>query len=270
MPAHVEADPFHPGAFRVVAGGTAQSWVDPADPLRIEFEYVQRIVEALDATVLGRPDGERVRVVHLGGGGLTIPRYVAARRPGTAQIVCEPDADLVEDVRRLMPLPSRSGIKVRTVPGREGLQAMPEDYVDALVLDAFDGPRVPASLATGEFLADVAARRRPGGVFIANITDRSPFAWSRRFVAAVRDVHRSILVSAETAVWKGRRFGNLVVVASDGRLPATELSRKASRAAFPYRYLAGREVVEWIGSAVAFTDDEQQSSPVPKRGTWFS
>ena len=270
MPAHVESDPFHPGAFRVVAGDTAQSWVDPADPLRIEFEYVQRVVEALDETVLTRPAEDRVRVVHLGGGGLTIPRYVAARRPGTAQIVWEPDADLVDEVRRLMPLPARSGIKVRTVPGREGLQGLPADHFDALVLDAFDGPRVPASLATGEFLSEVAARRRPGGVFIANITDRAPFAWSRRFVAAVRDVHRSLLVSAEAAVWKGRRFGNLVVVAADGRLPATALSRRASRAAFPYRYLAGREVVDWIGAATPFTDDEQQSSPVPRRGTWFS
>lgn len=270
MPAHVESDPFHAGAFRVVAGDTAQSWVDPADPLRIEFEYVQRVVEALDATVLARPADERIRVVHLGGGGLTIPRYVAARRPGTAQIVCEPDADLVEEVRRLMPLPPRSGIKVRTVGGREGLEAMPPDYIDALVLDAFDGPRVPASLATGEFLSEVAARRRPGGVFVANVTDRAPFAWSRRFAAAVRAVHRSILVSAETAVWKGRRFGNLVVVAADGPLPATELSRHAARAAFPYRYLAGRDVADWIGAAEPFTDDEAQSSPVPKRGTWFS
>ncbi|MDO5535798.1 MAG: fused MFS/spermidine synthase [Propionibacteriaceae bacterium] len=270
MPAHVESDPFHPGAFRVVAGETAQSWVDLADPLRLEFEYVQRVGEALDATVLARPADERIRVVHLGGGGLTLPRYVAARRPGTAQIVCEPDANLVEEVRRVMPLPPRSGIKVRTVGGREGLEAMPPDYIDALVLDAFDGPRVPSSLATAEFLEAVAARRRPGGVFIANVTDRAPFAWARRFAAAVRDVHRSILVSAESPVWKGRRFGNLVIVAADGRLPATELSRSAARAAFPYRFLAGREVADWIGAATPFTDADQQASPVPKRGTWFS
>lgn len=125
MAARVEADPFNPGAFRVMAGDTAQSWVDPADPLRLEFEYVQRICEALDATVLARPADERVRVVHLGGAGLTIPRYVAARRPRTAQIVCEPDADLIEEVRRVMPLPKQSGIKVRTIDGRAGLAAMP-------------------------------------------------------------------------------------------------------------------------------------------------
>ena len=270
MSAHVESDPFHPGAFRVMAGDTAQSWVDPRDPLRIEFEYVQRVCEALDATVLTRPVGEPMRIVHLGGGGLSIPRWVAVRRPGTQQVVCEPDADLVDDVRRLMPLPARSGIRVRVRPGREGLEEMPPAYFDALVLDAFEGPRVPASLATGDFLAEVAARRRPGAVFIANITDRAPFGWARRFCAAVTQHHRSILVSAETAVWKGRRFGNLIVVAADGPLPATELSRHAARAAFPYRYLTGREVADWVGHAEPFSDADPQPSPVPRRGTWFS
>jgi len=268
--ARVEADPFHPGAFRVMAGDTAQSWVDPRDPLRLEFEYVQRVCEALDATVLARDPDERVRIVHLGGGGLTIPRYVAARRPGTAQIVCEPDADLIDDVRRLMPLPRHSGIKVRAVDGRAGLAAMPPGYVDALVLDAFDGPRVPASLATAEFFAEVAAKRRPGALLAANVTDRAPFAWSRRFVAGVRTVHRHLIVSGETAVWKGRRFGNLVVVASDAALPTTALSRLATRATFAYRVLAGREVADWSGGAAPFSDGEEQCSPIPRRGTWFS
>ena len=269
MPAHVEVDPFHPGAFRVMAGHTAQSWVDPTDPFRIEFEYVQRVCEALDATVLTRPVGEPMRIVHLGGGGLSIPRYVAARRPGTQQVVCEPDADLGDEVRRLMPLPQRSGIRVRVTPGREGLEAMPPNYFDALILDAFDGPRVPESLATADFLDEVVARRRPGAVFIANVTDRAPFPWARRFCAAVKERHRSILISAETAVWKGRRFGNLIVVAADGNLPATQLSRHAARAAFPYRYLTGREALNWIGNAEPLMDADPQPSPVPRKGIWF-
>ena len=71
-------------------------------------------------------------------------------------------------------------------------------------------------------------------------------------------------------MWKGRRFGNLVVVASNGPLPATELSRTAARAAFPYRFLAGRDVVDWIGDAEPFADADAQASPVPLKGTWFS
>ena len=43
-------DHIHAGAFVVRSGVTEQSWIDLEDPTRIEFEYVQRIVEALQAT----------------------------------------------------------------------------------------------------------------------------------------------------------------------------------------------------------------------------
>ena len=124
-------------------GDTAQSWVDPSDPLRLEFEYVQRICEALDETLLALPPERRIRVIHIGGGGLSIPRYVEARRPHSAQIVLEPDAELVEEVRRKLPLPRQSGIKIRTLGGREGLAAMPSDYADCVILDAFADSHVP-------------------------------------------------------------------------------------------------------------------------------
>ncbi len=37
-----------PGAFFVRVDGTGQSFVDPTDPLRLEFDYVQRIAEVID------------------------------------------------------------------------------------------------------------------------------------------------------------------------------------------------------------------------------
>ncbi|HOS18792.1 MAG TPA: 5'-nucleotidase C-terminal domain-containing protein [Clostridia bacterium] len=137
-----------PGAFSVLFGDTAQSYVDPADPNRLEFEYVQRLTEALDATVLGRPSEVRLRVVHIGGAGMTIPRWVEARRPHTAQLVLEPDADLTAEVRRKLPLGRGSGIKVREVGGREGIAAMPPDYADAVMGTAvlkggFSGKSLP-------------------------------------------------------------------------------------------------------------------------------
>ncbi|MBK8458861.1 MAG: fused MFS/spermidine synthase [Micropruina sp.] len=155
-------DAYTRGAFRVVTGVTSQSWVDPADPLRLDFEYVQRIADLLRLTVLSRPAEERVRIVHLGGGGLTLPRFIAAVRPHTAQIVCEPDADLIAEVRRKLPLPRQSGIKIRDVDGRTGLAAMPEEYADMVIVDAFAGHSVPGELATREFFAEVRRRLRPG------------------------------------------------------------------------------------------------------------
>lgn len=264
-------DPFRPGAFRVMFGDTAQSWVDPADPLHLEFEYVQRVAEALELIVLARPADERLRVVHLGGAGLTIPRWVAAVRPHTAQVVCEPDVELTEEVRRKVPLPPHSGIKVRDVDGRAGVAAMPDAWLDALVLDAFDGSSVPGELVTAEFFADVARVARPAALVVANLTDRAPFPWARRVVAGVASAFRHATVSAEAAVWKGRRFGNLVVVASDAALPVAELEARSRRAAFPYQLLYDRQLRRWLGGAQPFTDADATASPgAPGGRSWFS
>jgi len=257
-------------AFMVVAGNTEQSWVDPANPLRLEFEYVQRIAEILDLTVLSRPAAERVRIVHVGGGGLTLPRYVAARRPHTAQIVLEPDEELTAEVRARLPLPRNSGIKIRAHDGRSGVAQLPDAYADALILDAFAAASVPAELATVEFFTDVRRALRPGGLLIMNLTDQAPFGWSKRCLAALFATQPQLVASAEVPVWKGRRFGNLVAVAGPD-LPETDFSRALARAPFPYRLLAGRELVRFIGAATPFTELDAEPSPPPAWSrTWFS
>ena len=83
--------------------------------------------------------------MHVGGAGLTLPRYVAATRPGSMQTVLEPDAALTDFVRARLPLPRGSGIKVRAVDGRSGLPDLRDGIADLVVLDAFAGARVPPS-----------------------------------------------------------------------------------------------------------------------------
>ena len=138
-------DPARPGAYLVRIGGTDQSYVDLADPLRLEFDYVQRIADVVDEIA---PDGERIRIVHIGGAALTLPRYVTATRPSSAQIVLEPDEELTRLVREHLPLPRQSGIKIRAVDGRAGIAAMRDGFADLVIVDAFAGARVPAELTT--------------------------------------------------------------------------------------------------------------------------
>lgn len=263
-------DPQHPSAYLVLHGRTEQSWVDPDDPMRLEFEYVQRIAEVLDETVLARPDNERIRAVHVGGGGLTLPRYVAARRPHSAQVVLEPDMELTERVRAQLPLPRQSGIKIRPEDGRTGMARMPADCADVVIVDAFAGASVPAELATTDFFADVDRSLRPGGLMVMNLTDQAPFGWARRCLAGITATHQQVAVSAEVPVWKGRRFGNLVAAAGDD-LPIQAIERRLTRAGFPYRLLWGRELARWLGGATPFSGKDAEPSPSPawSRG-WFA
>ncbi|MDR1852103.1 MAG: fused MFS/spermidine synthase [Propionibacteriaceae bacterium] len=247
-------------AFLVTAGTTEQSWVYLDQPLLLEFEYVQRIAEALEATVLTRPATERIRVVHVGGGGLTLPRYLAARRPHSAQIVLEPDTDLIEQVRSRLPLPPNSGIKIRPIDGLAGIAEMPDDYADAIILDAFNAARIPGELATLEYFADLARVLRPAGVMIMNLTGKSPFDWVRRALAGLAETWPKLAVSAETPVWKGRRFGNFVAVASATGLPVDRLDDVLARAAFPHRLVYGATLKHWIGRAQPFTEATAQDS----------
>nr|WP_156608897.1 fused MFS/spermidine synthase [Auraticoccus cholistanensis] len=257
-----------PGAFVVVTGETEQSWVDPDDPTRLEFDYVQRIADALDAHA---PAGQRLRVVHVGGAGMTLPRYVAHTRPSSPQIVLEPDSELTRRVREQLPLGRRSGIKVRDTDGLSGIAAMPADYADVVVLDAFVGGRVPSELTTSEFFADVARVLTADGTLMVNITDQAPFDYGRRVLAGMAEHFPQLLVSSEPATLKGRRLGNVVLLGSARPLPVAELTRRAAGSAFPYRLVVGEALQKWLRGSRPFTVADPGSSPAPGRGlTHFS
>jgi hypothetical protein len=118
--AELVADADRPRAWTLRVDGIPQSHVDLDDPLYLEFEYMRRLGHLAD---LAAPAGQPLRVLHLGGGGLTLARYVAASRPGSSQLAVESDGALVGLVRRLLPLnqPSRRAGGGRPGGGRPGV-----------------------------------------------------------------------------------------------------------------------------------------------------
>ncbi|MYW28536.1 spermidine synthase-like protein, partial [Streptomyces sp. SID2119] len=67
-------------AWLLTVDEAPQSYVDLDDPTYLEFEYVRRLAHVLDCAA---PEDAPLDVLHLGGGALTLPRYVAATRPGS-------------------------------------------------------------------------------------------------------------------------------------------------------------------------------------------
>lgn len=259
-------DGSRPRAFTLRVGRTDQSYVDLDDPLRLEFDYVQRIADVLDCLA---PPGERLTVVHVGGAALTLPRYVAATRPSSAQIVLEPDGELTDLVRLHLPLPPRSGIKVRTQDGRSGVAALRDGYAEVVVVDAFAGARVPPELTTTAFFADLRRVLGEDGTLIINVTDRGPFDYARRVLAGVLSVFGQVVFCAEPATLKGRRFGNVVLAASAARLPVREIAVRAGSSPYPYRVLHGARLSQLLAGARPFTDEESEPSPDPPGDLFF-
>lgn len=257
------ADADRPGGWLLLIDRIRQSYVDLDAPTYLEFEYVRGLADIVD-TLSGKP----LTLVHVGGGGLTLPRYVAATCPGSRQIVFEPDEELIAFVRARLPLGKRSGIKLRPLGGREGIAQLVAASADVVVLDAFAGGRVPAELTTTEFFADVARVLDGRGPVLANIADGPPLNYSRRVVAAARSEFAEVMVIADPAVLRGRRFGNVLFAGAQRELPVAEVTRSAASAMFPLRVLAGEDLHRWAGHARPYTDADSSRSPEPPEETW--
>jgi hypothetical protein len=108
----------------------------------------------------------------------------------------------------------------------------------------------------------------PGGLFAANIGDGPPLAHTRRRVAAARVLFADAALIADAAVLRGRRFGNLVLAASDTDLPGADLTRMLAGDPFPARLLQGDELDTFAAGAVPIADGHAELSPVPPPGVF--
>jgi hypothetical protein len=238
--AELRPDPAHPRAWTLLVDGVPQSYVDLADPAHLRFDYLQRLAEVLRSCAPARVPLE---VLHLGGGGLALPRFLDHLRPGSAQRVVERDGALVDLVERLLPPPA--GVEVVVGDARAEVERAEPRRYDVIVVDVFDGAAMPDSVATTGFAAAARRALRPGGLLAMNVTDVPPMSWTRIRVATLRAVFADVCLLADAAVRRGRRAGNAVLVAGDalGGLPA-RLSA-----------LHGHELTEFTGGANARLDE---------------
>ncbi|WP_230208981.1 spermidine synthase [Nostocoides sp. HKS02] len=253
------------GGTTVSIDGYPQSYVHPGDPELLVFGYVQHLAAVLDALGTGP-----LAVTHVGGAAMTLPRYVHHTRPGSPQIVLEPDAALTERVRQVLPLPRGHRIRVRPQPGRQGVAALKDDSAAVVVVDAYADSQVPANLTTTEWFADVARVLHEDGVVLMNAADEPDHRHVARVHAALASELPHTLAVAEVDIWKRRRFGNLVLVGSRVPLPVAEIVRQVAKAPFPSRVLDGTALTRALGSAAPFTDHDARPSPPPPTpaGQW--
>jgi spermidine synthase len=263
--ATIEPDPFQAGAFILDVDGTPQSHIFPEHPDELFFEYIRRMGHVIDVAA---PAGEAITAIHLGAGALTLPRYIEATRPGSRQQVIDIDRELVDFVREAFPLPARASIRLRYGDAREVINKLPAGLrasADVITVDIFAGARTPAHVTTVEFFTEVSTLLAPPGVVIINIADGPGLAYARGQVATVAHVFAHVGVMAEAQVLKGRRFGNLVLVASNRPDVLDELPRLMARGPHPASSVSGTDLTRFIGGALLTTDATAVPSPTPQK-----
>jgi hypothetical protein len=234
-----ERDPQRPSAWLLRQHDMDASYVDLADPLHLEFDYLRwvRIVLRI---------ARARRVLHVGGGACALPRALAAEDPGGRQEVCEIDADVLALAREHLGLRRAPGLRVRLAEGRAFVASQPADSWDAIVIDAFVGATVPRRLITMQALIDVA---RVAPLALINVVD----------TRAARDVHTVAagLTHAYPRVWSlGGRVGNTVVVGSVETLDLRRIAARVAADPSPARLTAPRAMAQRLGGAPGLHDDE--------------
>jgi spermidine synthase len=250
--ARVFTDPARDTGRVLVLDTLQHSYVDLADPTYLQYEYVRAIAAV---TSVSAPPGEPLSALHVGGGGLTLPRWLAQVRPGTDSLVLEVDPGVVAIDREQLALQTSDRLEVEVTDGRVGLVEETPGTRDLVVGDAFGGLSVPWQLTTREALRLVDRALTDDGVYAVNLIDHPPLDFVRAELATMREVFPHVALLARVPVLAGEDGGNLVAVASRSPLPLEPL-----RAALPdfdlaWRVADGAALDAFIGDAGVLTDD---------------
>lgn len=248
-----------------MVNGVPSSYVRLGDPAFLGFEYMQQMAAAIALLPAGALD-----VVHVGAAGCALARHVEAVRPGSRQIGIDPEAELLVRVREWFDLPRSPALRLRAGDGRDVLAQLRPSSADVVVRDAFAPDVTPRHLTTTAFHAHARRVLRPGGLYLLNVADQAPLRGIREELATVADAFGpgQIALVAEPGVLKGRRYGNLVVVAvapapedetSDTPRPdlaGARLDRAVRSLAAPSTILVGAELARFTGQAPVRHDAE--------------
>ncbi len=235
---------------------TRHSYVDVNDPKHLELRYSKVFADVIAASAPVTGGGDRpLDALHIGGGGFTMPRYLAAMYPGSRHRVYEIDPDLVDVVRERLGLVTGPDLTVEVGDARLLMRRLPADGHDLVLGDAFGDLSVPWHLTTREFLADVRRLLRPDGVYLLNLIDYPPLRFARGEAASLADVFPHVAVLAPPDLLAGDQGGNYVLAASDrpfdtGRLEALIRSRGGEEGA-----IVDGAAADFSGDGRVLTDD---------------
>jgi len=245
-------DPYRASGRTLVLDDKAHSYVDLQDPLHLRFPYIGALAAMVDVQ---QPATSPMRVLHIGGGGFTLPRYVRATRPGSDNLVIERDPELVRFAEANLALTLGDGLRVLSDDARILVRAQQPKEWDLVIGDAFGGEAVPWHLATREFAQDIADRLVPGGAYLLNVIDNP----SRRFIRAeartVMSVFAHVALASSQDAFDGMMRANFVVMASHRPLALDALRRQLAEHRTNYQIMEGTDLERWVGNPDVLTDE---------------
>lgn len=240
------------GGWSLVVDGVRQSHVDPPDRPST-LASVRWMLAALGA-------GGPLRCAHLGGGMLSLPRALAAARPGSPQVVVELEPALVQLVTDRFGLPD--GVTVEVGDARAWIEEAAVASLDAVVVDVFAGGRIPPPFTSVELVEAVHRALAPAGVMVVNSVAGPDLDFTRRQLAGMAATFTHVGVVVQGSALAGARFGNATLLGSDAPLDVEGI--RAALHEDPSRGRLLTDLTSLVADAVPVTDADGLWSPEPR------
>ena len=253
--ARIIPDPARPGGRSLWLDITRHSYVDLHDPRHLELRYAKNFADVIAAARPSDASGRPFDGLHIGGGGFTMPRYLATAYPGSRHVVFELDPDLVDLARERLALVTGPDLRVESGDARLLTRRLSDDSQDVVVGDAFGDLSVPWHLTTREFLTDVRRVMRPDGVYVLNLIDYTPLRFARAETATLAAVFSHVAVLAPPPFLAGEQGGNFVLAASDRPFDVARLDALIQARSGQEHVAVDADARSFAGDARVLTDD---------------
>ena len=187
----VYEDPTDPSTFRyktLTLDHLIHSYVKPDDPTWLGYQHEEVQGELVRCYHSRGP----TRVLVIGGGGYTLPRWIEHTLPEVRVDVVEIDPGVTEVAHRELGLPRLTSIRSHHMDGRQFVRerAKPGDY-QLVVQDAVNDLSVPYHLMTKEYNDAIKATLADGGTYLLTLIE--PIGDGELWRAAVHTLKKSFL-----------------------------------------------------------------------------
>jgi spermidine synthase len=145
------------------------STVDTENPFFLHYTHEHIQMEFLRGA---RQENPTPRVLVVGGGGYTFPRYAMEVMAEARMDVVEIDPGVTWMAKNHLGLKDYNGLKIHHMDGRQYVaEKVPPGTYDLVVQDAVNDLSVPAHLLTKEYNDAVKAALKPNGVYLLTVID---------------------------------------------------------------------------------------------------
>ncbi|MFC1957605.1 fused MFS/spermidine synthase [Chloroflexota bacterium] len=190
------------------------SYTNPDDPTVLIYDYVNVFEEITRYVTRGN---RAPRVLHLGGGGYTFPRYLETIYPESTNEVVEIDPAVTEVVHEELGLPLETSIRTYNQDARFFLiKRKAEEKYDIVIGDVFNDHSTPFHLTTLEFDKLLKDNMEEDGIYLVNIIDDyRDGKYMPAFIHTLKQVFNYVYLFNTGESWEEAKVGTFVIMATD-------------------------------------------------------